>query len=126
MSSEKHWVEDLPVTLTQDEFVERSTELAEALRERDRLEEEFTETKKSWKERIDAKSGEIKRLTEIVRDRAEPRPVECSRMKNLQTKMMESIRQDNGEIFRSRPLNQSEIEEQDMFEKPSESDGETA
>ena len=77
MSFGEVFVQSLRCELTAEEKVRKSIELAEGVREVERLEAEKTANAKAFKDRLDARKLENTNLAYDVRTGTEERPVEC-------------------------------------------------
>jgi hypothetical protein len=103
------------VDLTQLELIDRGHSLALERRDRNWLDGERKRVAADFKERIEVHDAEIDRLAEIVREKAEPRPVECKNVRDQERGVIEVTRLDTGEIVESRVMSEQERQVR-MFE----------
>jgi hypothetical protein len=114
----KTFMKTLPVRLTQAELLERGEALALQRRESNWLDDERRRVASEFKEKIDDSDAESDRLAEIVREKAEPRPVECRNVRDVQRGVVEVMRIDTAEIVESRVM--TELERQTRMFEPDE------
>ena|SRR5690242_450287 len=107
-------VELLPVPLTRDELLERGQSLAQVDSDL-RAHNEYAESvKKELKSKEQAFASEAARLANIVRTKKEPRNVSVSTFARFERNVAEVVRDDTGEVIRSRALELTE--RQDMLD----------
>lgn len=97
-------VEDLPVQLTQDEITERGQRLAAVDGEIEshlQREKEVKANLKATRSRLEA---ERSLLSMVVRNREEARPVRVTLHGDHEAGLVFEIRDDTGEVVRTRPL----------------------
>ena len=98
----------LPCVLTDDELLARGDALA---RQHAAIKDEEAAQageKKRMKEALDELTGEQARLARIVRDKAEPRDVECRIVHDYATQAVQVVRTDTGEVIESRAMTDRE------------------
>jgi hypothetical protein len=98
----------LPVPLSVSELIERGAMLASEQQKRDGLEIDKKAHADEIKRKIDAASKEITRLSHIVHDKAEDRPVRCRETRDYVRGVVEVIRLDTGELVESRVMSEHE------------------
>lgn len=99
---------ELPVPLTNSEFMLRATELGQRVRDLAELEFEKKRVASRFKDRVDEMEGEVYKLTKIVNDRAEMRPVEVYEDINFTREIVEIFRADTHQVIDHRPLTEPE------------------
>lgn len=114
----KTFTRTLPVELTQAELLDRGEALALGRGSRNEWESDRKETAARYRERLDLLDAEIDRLAGIVREKAEPRPVECRSVRDIERGVVEVVRTDTGEIVESRVM--TEMERQTRMFDPDE------
>jgi hypothetical protein len=100
----------LPCELTNEEKRLRGEALAQKRQEWEEVErarKAATQKAKAEQERIDA---EADLLAEAIRTGREYRDIEVVERKNIDIRMMETIRMDTGEVIDSRPLRSDEMQ----------------
>lgn len=114
----------LPVRLTQEELIERGWLLGEQRREQRSIEAEKKSANDDFKIRLETCGEESDRLARIVRDKAEPRPVQCYEKRDYKRGVVEVWRTDTGELVDSRVMSEHErqkaITDIDEAEEPEE------
>jgi hypothetical protein len=84
----------------------------------DEVEAEKAEAVKGYKETISGLRESARKLSTVLQNRAEVRPVECVVMFHAPEKGMKRIvRKDTGEIYRDEPMTAPELQ-QNLFEDP--------
>jgi hypothetical protein len=114
----------LPVRLTQAELLERGKALALVRQDCNHIESDMKLTVRAFKDRIEIREAEIDRLAEIVDLEAEPRPVECRNVRDMNRGVIEVVRTDTGEIVESRVM--TELERQTRMFEPEEEQAQEA
>lgn len=94
----------LPVVLTDIELLDLGQKLAEKHREARAEEDDQKESKSAMKERLEGIENEISRLAGLIRERREYRNVEVHEMKDFTRGMVDTLRNDTGELVRTRPM----------------------
>jgi hypothetical protein len=117
----KTFMRTLPVTLTHPELLARGEALALERWERNQVDAARKASGAGFRERLEDHDAEIDRLAGIVRDKAEPRPVECKSVRDQGRGVIEVTRLDTGEIVESRVM--SELERQTRIFEPDEEPG---
>lgn len=98
----------LPVALTATELLDRGDQLARA-HQAVRIEQAEQKAKKEdLKQRLEDLEGEVGKLARIVRDKSEPRDVECARVFDFDKSTVEIVRTDTGEVVSSRTMTDQE------------------
>lgn len=115
MRAEK-FLEMHPVSLTQTELDERAREAAALALEVEAKAKELERYKEDTKAAAKALENEQKALEQrlfalgrVVKSRREPRNVECS--ERVRGALVETTREDTGEVVSSRPATRAEMEE---------------
>lgn len=103
--------EFLPVKLTDEEFYERSTELAEVDQKIEDAEEEKRSLSQAIKNRVGGLITRKVQLRTIVRERQEFRHVECEWIPHFPSKQVSLVRMDTGETVRTRTMKVEELQE---------------
>ena len=103
-------IEKLPCLLSEDELRQRGEELARMVGERDDLEAERAAASKEAKDTIGRLELRLAQLASEVRARTVYRDVTVHAVANFQTKALEWIRLDTGEVVRQRPLSFEELQ----------------
>lgn len=98
----------LPVKLSTQELLDRGLSLALERKARVLRQEEGKREAAQAKAEIESHDAEIDRLAAILRDRAEPRPVQCRLQRDLARFVVETVRLDTGELVESRPMAEEE------------------
>ncbi len=106
----KPFNESLPVVLTQDEIRHRGEALAAALSKITEIDSTLQVAKERAKGAKEPVNKEIAKLTRQIRSRKEDRSVECITVKDFRQHCAETIRQDTGEVVRTRPLTAQEMQ----------------
>lgn len=87
----------LPVRLTHSELQDRGRALGAAYREYEKIEAEKKAANSEFKDQLDAARDEMTRLSGIIRDEQEPRPVECHWIEDWDHNVRRLVRQDTGD-----------------------------
>jgi DNA polymerase II small subunit/DNA polymerase delta subunit B len=95
---------DLPVRLTREELEARGQMLALKVDERAEIEVEAKAEAAEYKAQMGDTDKEIRRLSRIVRDKSEPRPVECFEHLNFAGNEVQIVRRDTGEVVDTRAM----------------------
>lgn len=98
----------LPVLLNAEELLTKASLLSAKVHELAMEEEDQKDTKAAMKKRVDELNREITDVARIVREKAEPRPVEVHESKNYTRRIVEIVRVDTGEVIDSRPMTEQE------------------
>lgn len=98
----------LPVRLTEDELIARGDALArqhQVVRDEELVQKGERE---AMKQRLADLESEQARLARIVRDKAEPRPVECRVVFDYAGNAVQVVREDTGEVIEARAMTDRE------------------
>lgn len=114
----KTFTRTLPVRLTQAELLERGEALALERFARNHCDADRKATATAFKEQLEVFEAEIDRLAGIVREKAEPRPVECRSLRDQARGVVEVMRIDTAEIVESRVM--TDLERQTRIFEPDE------
>jgi hypothetical protein len=119
------YVRELKVALKREEIEERAERAAHLVAQRDLREEEIKEDMKRQKSALATIDGEIRSLSNQVRDKVAYRDVPCERRYIYDLRMVKEIRLDNGETLFERPMTEAELQ-RDLFDnaKPGDLDDE--
>lgn len=98
----------LPVKLTVPELVERGYMLADEQTKKRSIESAKKSANEDFKAKLETAEEEIARLTRIVHQKAEERPVKCREKRDYKRSVIEVIRLDTGEIVDSRVMTEAE------------------
>jgi len=104
------WYETHPRALTDTEVDERATKMAKSIREYEVEEEKEKARAKTVKEGLADDWSKIRALREQVESRKEPREVEVKEEVNEVTRSVMAIRQDTGEVLRTRQMTAEELQ----------------
>ncbi|MFW6369359.1 MAG: hypothetical protein ACOC0J_02125 [Myxococcota bacterium] len=104
-------IENLPVTLTQEERISKGKALAAVLREVAETEEAAKDAAAEFRGKVKGLKVKAGALATEVDTGKESRPVECCWHPNLEAKTMELYREDTGEFVRSRPMEYEDKQE---------------
>lgn len=96
--------EKLLCVLSQERHIEVAQEMAEAVREVRRLEDEKKRVMAGWKARIDEKEREVENLGKVVAAGEEEREVEVEDIYDFALGIVKSVRLDTGVAIKSRPM----------------------
>lgn len=96
------------VELSKSEVAERSTQLAELLKEVETQKEELKDHAKAERDQIKVKEQDVVRLREAVRRKKEYRDVEVSEM--VEGQNIVTIRKDTGEVVETRRATPGELQ----------------
>ena len=94
----------LKCVLTDSELQAKGAQLADAIDEGARIEEEFAEVKNGFKGRIDGAKGRAAALASTVRAKAEYRSVKCERVFMFEQGVVIERRTDTGEKIGERDM----------------------
>lgn len=101
---------NLHMPLTQDEFRDRSTELAKALSTKAGLERKMASVRSSIKAEIDVADGTISKLHQIVSENAEWRDVQCEKHLDYDRRKVWFVNVETGEKFDERTMRLDEMQ----------------
>lgn len=104
--------EQLPCRLTDQERQERATKLAQSVQDAAKLEADLAGIRSKYKTEIERVEESIRDLSKVVSSGLEYRPIEVIEQKDAARRVMETIRQDTGEIVWTRPLSPNEMQEE--------------
>lgn len=96
---------ELPCKLTDAQLLDVATTKADLEAERDELEEQFADVKRDWSKRIDEAEKRIDHLGTEIRARARKSVVICHDRVDRITRMVETVREDTGEVVDRRVAN---------------------
>jgi hypothetical protein len=102
--------EILPVRLTPVELAARADELANLLQKRDQVDEEKSAANSRFKMQFDEIDTRMSALGRELRDKEVPREVEVTRTMNYSEKIVETVRNDTGELVRTRSMSPDELQ----------------
>lgn len=105
--NEQRW---LPVTLTQEELLEKARELAHTEEELEKVELEKKAEMQTYAERIKRLKGSISVVSMSIRKGSEYRDVECVWQFDWHEGLAKLIRTDTGETVKDRPITERERE----------------
>lgn len=94
--------------LTDGEKMIRGNELASRMEERERIEDEFTGVKQTFKERLTGVSNAITELKQIVLEGREKREVECFTVNDFENDRVVVRRLDTNEVVEQRRMTPEE------------------
>ena len=106
--------ETLRVSLTPDELLVKSRELARYLQETRDLEESIARERKQQSEMLKDRREEAQRLAEDVATGTEVREVSCVEVLRYRERLVDIVRIDNHEVVRTRAM-QPEERQRDLF-----------
>jgi hypothetical protein len=112
MKSSKAYYRELPVPLSTEEYETKAKDLADLCKEINRAKDKAKEEAKFNKEAIEKLEGTWSSLATIVRDKAEERSVECVDRFRYDSREVESVRTDTGEIIGTRAMTPSEYQQE--------------
>jgi len=98
----------LKVLLTDQEVLDFADQLARAVDETNRLEEEKKSLSDSFKAKITESEAKIQKLTNYVRNRYDYRPVDCEQTMDNNEGTASTVRLDTGETIEERQLTYEE------------------
>lgn len=108
---EKFIIEELDVSLTEDELRAHGQELAMAETGLDSLREEKKAVARNYRKKVDDEQAIVTRLSTDINRGAEKREVKCRITIIPATRVKQIIREDTGEIVREEAASDIEIEE---------------
>lgn len=114
----KTFTRTLPVLLTDRELLDRGESLALERFARNHCDAQRKAAAAGFKEQLEVFEAEIDRLAGIVREKAEPRPVECRNVRDVARGVVEVMRIDTAEIVESRVM--TDLERQTRIFEPDE------
>ena len=91
--------QELPCPLTEEEFVERSTELANEMTEREQKAADLKDHVAAVRGQLKEADRRIRKLRQTVHEKAEPRVVEVQTHKDFKSKKVWVVRLDTGEAI---------------------------
>lgn len=109
------YVRELKVPLKREEVEERAERAAHLIGVRDLREDEIKEDMKRQKSALATIDGEIRSLSNQVRDKVAYRDVPCERQFHYDTGVVKEIRCDTGEVTFERPMTDAE-KQRDLFD----------
>lgn len=101
---------ELRCPLSDSELQERGEQMAEKLAEIDKLEASFELVRKQHNAQVKEIEGDLHAVAIEVREKSEFRQVECVTRIDLEAKVVEVIREDTGEIIKSRAATKDELQ----------------
>jgi hypothetical protein len=114
----KEIVLDLMCELNQQEVNDRAQQLSSTITRADEVEAEKKSSAKHYTEQLEALGGAIRRLSSVIRQRAESRPVTCAVLFHRPTTGTKRIvRGDTGEIVRDEAMTAYELQN-NLFDEP--------
>lgn len=115
-------VQDLMCDLSDPELFDRAQQMSTVLQTIDEVETARRVSAKDFKDRLEGLHGESRKLSFIVRQRQEKRPVRCSVELHTPTQGVKRVvRLDTGELVREEHMTQAELQGSLL---PDEDDGE--
>jgi hypothetical protein len=102
------FIRKLYCPLTADEKMLRGGELASTMEERERVEEEFSEVKETFKGRLKGIDNKVLELKQIVLEGRERRDVECYTHPDFENDRVEVVRTDSHEVVETRRMTAEE------------------
>lgn len=102
--------EILPVRLTPVELAARADELANLLQKRDTVDEEKSSANARFKSQFEEIDTRMSALGRELRDKEVAREVEVTRTMNYAEKIVETVRNDTGELVRTRSMSPDEMQ----------------
>lgn len=106
--SQQRNTKNLPVPLTDEEYMVRSKELAEQVQALEKIESDKKVVANQFKGEIDAVAAKISHLAKIVKERREWREVEVNEVRNYDRMTMDTVRLDTGEVVSYRDMTSQE------------------
>ncbi len=103
-----HSEQSLPVKLTEDEHLDRARSLGQQDKVCGDMEADQKEKRSEMRVELDGEKAERTRLAAIVRDGAEPRPVNVTIHGDFKGSLVYTVRNDTGELVSSRAMSRSE------------------
>jgi hypothetical protein len=100
----------LKVKLTDDELLKYGDDLAKLTDEMKDIEDAKKEAASNFKAKLDVIEGEIHRVSAKIRDKQELRLVKCVEQSDSETKRVNTVRSDTGEIVSWRNMTQEEMQ----------------
>jgi hypothetical protein len=123
---QKTWTHTLDCHLTDDELRQRSAELAQAFEQREKAERHAKEEAKRLKAEVKRHDAKLSELARVLRERKEPRTVECCEAIDMEHGKSSTIRMDTNEVVSVRTLSKDEIERLSQVNIPgTDAEGET-
>jgi hypothetical protein len=109
------FVRELKVSLKREEIEERAERAAHLVAQRDLREEEIKEDTKRQKSALATIDGEIRSLSNQVRDKITYKDVPCERRYLYDEKLVKEIRLDTLEVVHERAMTEGELQ-RDLFD----------
>jgi hypothetical protein len=107
---------DVKCYLTEEEKLERGSELALHVRSAELLGDEKKVRAAAYKTKIDAHNLEALTLSTALQNGFETRSIECRMVKNYANRTVDVVRDDTGELVLTRPMEIGEAQE-NMFDE---------
>lgn len=108
---DKEIVMDLMCDLSDAELFDRAQQMSTVLQTIDEVETAKRVSAKDFKERLEGLVGESRKLSWIVRQRSESRPVRCSVEFHKPVQGTKRVtRLDTGELVKEEPMSQAELQ----------------
>lgn len=112
----KEIVLDLMCDLGNDEVNDRAQQLSSTISRNDEVDAEKRASAKHYAEQLNALGGQIRKLSGVIRQRAESRPVACAVLfHSPSTGTKRIVRKDTGEVVRDEAMSQFEMQN-NLFE----------
>jgi hypothetical protein len=99
--------EEVPVTLTQAEIVEKAEELSRSLSNYDAIDEERKAVANDYKEKLKELDGKIEQLAQMIREKREFREMECHALAKKDG-TLEIFHPETGERIHARMMTEEE------------------
>ena len=106
----------LPVELSDDELKVKTAELTTALNKKKQIEGEKKASASMFKTQLEDIENDITSLTSTVHEKKERRPVKCHIRFNYERSLVETVRNDLGEIVETRSMTIAERQQKLEFE----------
>lgn len=113
-------VRHVKMKLTQEEFDDRATQLAQALAEKQAAESELASVKSSFKATIDGCQSRIEKYQQQVQERAEWRDCEHEKVYVYDTKTVYFLNLETGKIGETRGMRPDEMQQELKYEEGAE------
>jgi hypothetical protein len=102
---------EVKCSLTEEEKIERGSELALHVRSAELLGDEKKERAAAYKTKIDTHNLEALTLSTALQNGFETRTIECRLVKNYGLRTVDIVRTDTGELVMTRPIEIGEAQE---------------
>ena len=99
---------DLDCPLTDAEVSERTQRMLTALNEADQIEQVLNAAKDEAKFELKVRASVVKKMREVIAHRSETRAVTCSLVPDWNSYQMRIVRDDTGDLVKTRPMSDEE------------------